>query len=158
MAKKENNKNVIIGLVIGVLVLALVGAGWYIYSLPRIMDHGPAGFDQQRQVMDGMRIDSQIEEGAFSVVLDLSQQAKSGEEIELIATVTSNTAPHSRAVLTFFVDDDEIESMEGLIPPYQTSEAKITWLAESGEHKIKAVVSSAAGVVYDEDEKNISVS
>ena len=155
-----NKKN----LFIGVLIIAVVVFGsyagfslWQSYRW-RTMGHGPGGFDQeQQQTVPGMPIDRERQTNAFSVKIDVPGNAVSGENVNIEASVSSNTAPHARTVLKFFVDDKEIESKAGLIPPGQTVVANFIWQAEKGEHKIKVVVSSAAGISYDEDEKVISV-
>ena len=155
-----DKKNLFIGiLVVTVLILGSYAGFnlWQSYRW-RTMGHGPTGFDEEQQI-GGMPIERELEEGAFSVSLDLPEGANFpvGSSLVVKATVSSNTAPHSRVVLTFLINGKEIDSMQGLIPPYQTSEATFNWTAEEGQHKIKVVVSSAAGIVYDEDEKNISV-
>jgi len=162
---KKDKKN----LFIGVLIIAVVVFGsyagfslWQSYRW-RTMGHGPGGFDQEQEQqtvpgMPAMPIDKERDVNAFSVKINVPGKAISGENVNIEASVSSNTAPHARTVLKFFIDDKEIESKAGLIPPYQTAVANFIWQAEKGEHKIKVVVSSAAGILYDEDEKVILVS
>ena len=115
---------------------------------------GRMGHDQ------GMPVEREIAPGSapFSLALEMEpSQPVTGEQVKITALLESQTSPHTRAVVRFYVDGEEVEQLSGVVPPFQGSAASYTWKASQGRHTIRVEVTSAAGVVYDTQEQTLEV-
>lgn len=112
-------------------------------SLPNVMN-------PERPISEG--------EAPFSIGVALSKESPVlGEEVEITATVKSQTSPHTRAAVLFFIDGEKVDEISGVIPPFQTGSTSYTWIASAGKHIVRVEVASVAGVTYDSWERSIEV-
>ena len=76
-----------------------------------------------------------------------------GKDLVISAQIDSQTAPHTRAVVSFYIDEKQVEQLTGVIPPYQAVSATYKWSAVPGSHTLKVELSSVLGVKYKSWEK-----
>ncbi len=77
---------------------------------------------------------------------------RAGDQVEIEAKVKSNVSPHSRAVISFFADNEKLKEISGVVPPFQSVTTVEDWQAASGRHTIRVTVSSALGEIYTSQE------
>ncbi|MFQ5913074.1 MAG: hypothetical protein ACE5JS_07820 [Nitrospinota bacterium] len=105
-----------------------------------------------------MRFERKVTGDNFDLVALLPEVLpKAGEELKVTFQIRSKTAPHTRLTLAFFVDGQEISSLKGVVPPYQTASADFTWRAKAGRHRLGAKLSSALKVVIETWEAKIEI-
>ena len=108
----------------------------------------------------GMPVEREIDPASAPFALTLETEPSdpaAGQPVTITAQVQSKTSPHTRAVVKFYVDGQEFLQRSGVVPPFQGSAASYTWTASGGRHVVRAEVTSAAGVVYDSQEKVVEV-
>ena len=95
----------------------------------------------------------------FIVAAALSRKTPvAGETAEITAEIRSQTSPHARTTITFFVDGREVDQLSGvLIPPFQTATVVFAWTAVEGTHALRIELASAAGVVLTTWEGTVDV-
>ncbi len=80
-----------------------------------------------------------------------------GEEVEISVQIKSETAPHARVVVFFLIDGEKVQTLSGVIPPYQAEFATYTWKAIVGPHILRVELASAVGVQFNSWEKTVVV-
>ena len=158
--KKINITTIIISLIIGVGV-ALVAVNFFQMQKPvdvKRMPHGPTGFDTNAGMDMGMGTDRQLTSDVFDLDVNISpEKPKVDEEMKISAKITSKTAPHARTVVSFLVDGEKLEELQGVIPPFQSEVAEFTWQTEAGMHKLELVLASAVGIEFARWERTIDI-
>jgi hypothetical protein len=76
------------------------------------------------------------------------QRLAAGEPVELLATIESQTAPHSRVLVDFRVDGETIEQVDTQVPPGGTIEIPATWEATAGPHTLEIALTNDADATY----------
>ncbi len=108
-----------------------------------------------------MPVERSLAPGAqpFALTVFLSPESPvAGETTEITAEIKSQTSPHARTVITFFVDGQEADQLSGaLIPPFETASAVFAWTATKGAHALRIELASAAGVVFATWEGTVDV-
>lgn len=151
----EEGRGALGSVLTGFLVTLVAGLGlllaWQIFS--GLMGHGgdrPFIMPFERPLAPG--------EDPFALEASLSPEAPApGEAVEISAQIKSQTFPHTRAVISFFVDGERIEQLSDVIPPFQTATASYAWIAVEGTHAIRIELASAAGVKFASWEGTLEV-
>ncbi|MFQ5934553.1 MAG: hypothetical protein ACE5KI_07920 [Dehalococcoidia bacterium] len=114
----------------------------------RPMPHGPGGMPMERE----------LSKGAFELQVRVSPEAvAAGEELILIAKITSRTAPHTRVTVAFYRGHEKVEAVQGVIPPYLSETVSFRWKAEAGIQTLSVVLASAVGMEFARWEKMLEV-
>ena len=139
----------ILGLAIGLAVI--LGAVALLSTQQADVKSGLIDVPGARQELDAQTL-------PFALRVDVQPEGPAaGQRVKITAVVRSQTQPHARAVVRFYVDQEKVREISGALGPFQEATADYTWKASSGRHTVRVEVSSPSGVIYTNDERNLEV-